>query len=118
MEILTHHVKERAILQLEGDFTNAARGEFRAAVDAAKRNGCRLLLIDLAGVSFIDSAGLGLLTLVYQAWWLESRRVALIRPKAQIREALATQRLDRLLPIYESESEALASWAPESGTAR
>lgn len=118
MEILTQHVNDATILRLKGGFTNAARSEFRTAVDAAKRNGCRLLLLDMAGVSFIDRAGLGLLTLVYQAWWLESRRVALLRPTSQVREALFTQHLDRLIPIHESESLALASAASESGTDR
>lgn len=96
------------ILELTGDLTYANREQFKAAVEAVCQRGIRHLLLDMANVRFIDSSGLGLLALVAQRFKLSQGQVGLLNPQAYVREIMALANIPSLIPIYESEQEALA----------
>ena len=51
-------------LVVEGELDMATSGRLRAAADAALREDARHLVLDLAGVSFIDSTGVGALVAI------------------------------------------------------
>jgi anti-anti-sigma factor len=61
MEIRTSRSEGRACLELHGELDIGSGAALDEAVDAALDAGCREVVLDLAGTTFVDSAGLGAL---------------------------------------------------------
>lgn len=72
----------------------------------------RGLVVNLAGVSFMDSTGLGVLVGVWHR--LSARRgcLALAAPPGQVRRILATTGLTKVLPVYDLETDAVHACRP------
>jgi anti-anti-sigma factor len=62
-------------------------------------------------VRFIDSAGLGLLVLVSQSFKLQQTPVSILKPQSYVREIMSLANVSKLIPIYESEEDALSARA-------
>jgi len=106
------HIKERPmpqgiILDVVGDLTYANRAVFKAFVEKAKQTGCRHLIVNLEQVRFVDSSGLGMLVLVSQNFKLQQAQISILKPQSYVREIMSLANIPRLIPIYESEEEAL-----------
>lgn len=71
--------------------------------------GLPLLVIDLAGLDFIDSSGLGAFVSAYLKFRRRHGIVRLVRPQPQIWELLETTRLTLLFPVFGSVDDALAA---------
>jgi anti-anti-sigma factor len=67
----------------------------RAALDAATPEG---MILDVAGVRYADSAGLGELTIVYSLCMRKQCPLVLAAVPMQLRQMLELTRLDALLP--------------------
>jgi len=109
-------IKERAapqgiILDVEGDLTYANQAAFKAAVEKVKQTGCRHLIVNLEQVRFVDSAGLGLLVLVSQSFKLLQAQVSILKPQSYVREIMSLANIPKLIPIFESEEDALIARA-------
>jgi anti-anti-sigma factor len=72
---------------------------------AAQRH--KSVLLDMNGVSFVDSSGLGALVAAYNALKNSGGTLSLIRVPDRILELLELSRLRGVLPVYGSEAEAL-----------
>ncbi len=107
-------VTNGVILELAGDLTYANREEFKGAVDFLRQKGCRHLILDMAGVRFVDSSGLGLLALVSQNFKLTQGRVSLLRPQSYVREIMNLANIAQLMPIYDNEQDAVAGHPPQA----
>ncbi|HVG02697.1 MAG TPA: STAS domain-containing protein [Nitrospira sp.] len=108
MHISERRIGDVTILDLVGDLTYANRSSFKAAVERSKQAGYRHLIVNLQAVRFLDSSALGMLALLSQSMKASQGVIILSNPQSYIREILALAHLDRLLPIYNSEQEALA----------
>ena len=109
-------IKERAhlqgiILDVEGDLTYANRTVFKAAVEKATQARCKHLILNLEQVRFVDSAGLGLLVLVAQSFKRMQSQVSLLKPQIYVREIMSLANIPKMIPIYESEADALTARA-------
>ena len=72
------------------------------------------VLIDLSRVSRIDSTGLGVLMNCYCHAMRNAGALKLLRADAPVRRVLSVTRIDSLLPIFEDEAAAIASFAAAS----
>ncbi len=79
-------------------------GELYAAT--VKRN--LPAIIELTDVSFMASAGLGLLASVRKQLQRDDAKVVLLHPPDQVAQTVRTSRLDVLFPIVDTLDEALA----------
>lgn len=70
----------------------------QAARAAVESNSPEALIIDVAGIRYADSAGLGELTVVYSICVRKKCVVVLIGVPNQLRQMLDLTRLDELLP--------------------
>ena len=111
MQIKERIVTQGIILDVVGDLTYANRGVFKAAVEKAKQAGCRNLIVNLEQVRFVDSAGLGLLVLVTQNFKLLQAQVSMLKPQRYVREIMSLANIPKMIPIYESEEDALVARA-------
>ena len=72
------------------------------------------VLVDLRHVTYIDSGGLGALVASYVHVSRRGGRLKLLCPSARATRVLDISRLDDVFEIFESEDEALGSFAPPS----
>ncbi len=68
------------------------------------------LLLDLAELSFADSAGLGEIVAAHSAAVAASRQLKLLSPQRQFQVLLRVTRLDSLFETFDSEIDALATY--------
>ena len=97
-----------ALIHPVGRLDMSSAHELRDAVAAALSGGARRLLVDMSGVSFVDSSGLGAIIGGLKAARLSGGDLRLVNPSEQARSVLALTTLDRVLRIYDTEDDALA----------
>jgi anti-anti-sigma factor len=78
-------------------------GLLRVVTDEEHRG----LVVNLASVTFMDSAGIGVLVGVWRQVRATSGALAVAAPSPQVRRTLDTAGLAKILPIYDSEADAL-----------
>lgn len=100
-------VPNGVILELTGDLTYANRDQFKTAVEAIRQRGCRHLVLNMANVRFVDSSGLGLLALISQNFKLSQGKISMLKPQSYVREIMSLANIQKLIPIYENEQDAL-----------
>ena len=88
-----------------GDGTSSLRQHIRTANERQ-----RDVLVDLCGVPYIDSAGLGELVASFTSVTNRGRAMKLLRPAKRIRSLLHVTKLYSKFEIFEDESSALASF--------
>lgn len=111
MEIIQRAVKDATVLELNGDLTYSNRAAFKTAVEQVKSRGCRHLIVNMEQVRFVDSSGLGLLVLVSQTFKLQQAQLSLLKPQSYVREILSLANIPKMIPIYETEGDALTARA-------
>ncbi|HUF17446.1 MAG TPA: STAS domain-containing protein, partial [Thermoanaerobaculia bacterium] len=80
-------------------------------VDQLLADGCRKILLNLTGVEYIDSSGLGELVQSFKVARTFEAELKLLRPQERVRHTLQLSMLLPLFEIYETEEEALASFS-------
>jgi anti-anti-sigma factor len=94
---------------LEGELDAASVGEVAVKLRRLVENQAERLVVDLAGVSYLDSAGINLLFAV--GGELAARQLALhlvVVPGSPIERTLRIVAADRAFPVHASLGEALA----------
>ncbi len=108
MTITQRAIKDATVLDLKGDLTYSNRAAFKTAVEQVRSGGCRHLIVNLEQVRFMDSSGLGLLALLSQTFKVQQVQVSLLKPQSYVREIMSLANIPKMIPVYETEGEALA----------
>lgn len=99
------------VVRVEGELDAATAPVFREAVESAlDKTMARDLILNLKGVGFIDSSGLGAILGRYRRVSQAGGRVCLGSVPSKTRRILDLSGIPRIIPIFESEAEALASF--------
>ena len=112
MQITRRSVDGIQILDLAGRlvaWTDPGRASLRATVLGLASEGRSHVLVHVSQLTDIDAHGLGELAWSCATLRRSGGQMALIAPRRWARRLLALTRLDTVLPIYESEHEALIS---------
>jgi len=112
MKANTRDVGKVTIIDLNGKIT-MGKGDLilRDAVDGALKDGKTRLLINLASVSYMDSAGIGELVACFKRVREKKGIMKLVNPEGRVQDLLALTKLDEYFETYKSEPEAIASFA-------
>jgi len=78
-------------------------------VRALAESGCRRIVLNLTHVSYVDSVGVGEIIRVYLHLQGRGGTLRLCGIGPRVSELLQSTQLDRVLPIFESEADAVAS---------
>lgn len=108
MHITERRLGHATILDLVGELTYANRSAFKGAVERNKQAGCRHLILNMAAVRFLDSSALGMLALLSQSLKTSQGIISLLNPQSYVREIITLANLHRMLPVYNTEQDALA----------
>jgi anti-sigma B factor antagonist len=110
-------IEERAaggvtVLAVSGEITlNSGGGQaLKEKVAALLQEGRRQLVLELGGVTYVDSAGLGQLVQVQLTTTGEGGTVKLANTGPRLRQLLAVAKLSGLFDAHEKESAAVASF--------
>ena len=109
MLVSTRVDKDKVILNLSGRFDKTAKIGLEAAILGAQEIGSRHIILNLANVSWVDSAGLGKIFLTYHHLNRKKVRISIVDPKPQVKELLEMVNIPSIVPIYKTEEEAVSS---------
>jgi anti-sigma B factor antagonist len=79
--------------------------------------GVRKILVNLAGLTMIDSSGIATIAGTYVSLAREGGSLKLMRPSDRVREVLTVMRILNSIPTFEDEAAALASFHPATRSA-
>jgi anti-sigma B factor antagonist len=97
------------VLDLEGRLTFTAAAEMGRRIQALLVGGAAHLVLNLAEVSYVDSAGLGAMGEAFTVARHKAVRLTLLNPTARTRHLLEITRLAGVVETFDSEAAALAS---------
>ena len=107
MKITEEKYRDVAVCSLEGELNITTSPELRAKFDALIKNSVCKVIVDLAGVSYIDSSGLATLIEMLQRLKKAGGRMRLAGLGAKIRSIFEITKLHNLFEICDSREAAL-----------
>ena len=111
MRIEEREVGEVIILDLSGKLTIGEGDELlKDKINSLIQQGRRKLLLNLEGVPYIDSAGLGEIVRTYTTVSRQGGKLKLVHLTKRIQDLLAITKLLTVFDTYDSEQEAVQSF--------
>jgi anti-sigma B factor antagonist len=111
MELTTRDDGAVTIVTVTGDLTiGEAETTFKKTVTRLLEEGRVNLLVDLAGVGFLDSSGLGALVRALTQSQKEGGQTKLLHAGTQIRKLLQMTKLDSVFEIHDDMEAAVSSF--------
>jgi anti-sigma B factor antagonist len=99
-----------AVFRLTGRMTLGTRlREIESKISEVAGKGIHKLILDLSGIEFLDSAGLGVLMILYGNMKLQKGQLRLVAPRAKVLDVLKLTHTDSILSIDPNLEAALAS---------
>jgi len=95
------------VLRAVGQLTESECGEFLEALKRELKSGAPRLILDLDGLLYLSSAGLGALVSVHPAFLSSGVRLIVAGTNPKVRKLLALTSLDKLIESADSVTEAL-----------
>lgn len=119
LEISTRQSGDVTVVDLQGRATigpntDSMNRQLRKLTSSGKRK----LLLNLAGLTMMDSSGIATIAGTYVSLVREGGMLKLLHPTGRVKEVLLVMRLLNTIPTFEDEAEALASFRPASHSAR
>jgi anti-anti-sigma factor len=99
-EIESDQHGETVFLRLRGEFDLAGEQHFDSTVDRLAL-GAKILVVDLSGLTFIDSSGLRSLLRLWEHSRTEGVDLAVIRGDEQVQHTMKLTGLDAVLPFVD-----------------
>ena len=107
------------ILDLRGRSTIGCGGELLSSnLQKLVADGKRKLLLNLTDLTQIDSSGLGIIVRSYVSLRQKGGDLKLLCPWGRVLQVLAVLRLLNVIPSFEDETQALASFRPQGHFAK
>jgi len=90
------------VVELEGEVDLSTSPQFKETVYRLIDSGKRDIVVDLDGLDFMDSTGLGVLVAVLKRTSMEGGRVRLVCSKRSILKVFHVTGLDKVFSIYDN----------------
>lgn len=104
-----------AVLAVSGEIDMASAQDFENALAEAMAHGERTaLVVDLSGVTFIDSTGLNALVRAFERHRWAGYGFTVVSSDRRVAMMFEVSRLDRVIPRYDTRRKALAGLAEHS----
>lgn len=110
MQITKHDHRSATVFVLEGRVDSEGAGVLDAALQEALAAGQYRIVLDMAGVSYINSAGLRTLADVLTRSRASSGDLRLVALSPRVQRIFAIIGFDRFFDSYDSVEAALAGW--------
>jgi anti-anti-sigma factor len=111
MKINTRESGDVRIIELQGKITiGAGDTQLRDAILQSVEEGKRNILLDMAGVTTLDSSGIGELVGSYTTVTNRSGKLKLLHLPSKISDLLQVTQLITIFEVYEDEKQAVESF--------
>ena len=111
MKATSRDVNGVEIIKLEGKITiGAGDSQLREVIGNALNAGKNKILLDMSGVTTIDSSGIGELVGSYTTVTNRGGKLKLLHLPAKLNELLHVTQLITVFEVYENEAEAVGSF--------
>ncbi|MFI2712313.1 STAS domain-containing protein [Micromonospora sp. NPDC018662] len=97
------------VLEVRGELDMATSPRLHEALQRLIDAGDRQVVVDLAGVGFMDSSGLGALVVMFKALREAGGRLVLAAVRPPVRSVLAVTSVDRAIRVHDDVAEAEAA---------
>jgi anti-sigma B factor antagonist len=105
-----HHGKV-TVVDLSGKITIGDGDiKLREAINALLEEGRKNLILNLSGVSYMDSAGIGELVACFKRAVEKGAKLKLVNPSGKVQDLLILTRLQEIFEIFRDEHDALTSF--------
>ena len=91
------------ILCLNAKLDIFSKNNFRETAEKYRETGGKGLILDFEGITFIDSVGLGTLTLVAKTFQKLKGRVILVTPPAHVKSIFLEMNFGKVIPMYKTD---------------
>lgn len=98
---------DHVLIRAMGEPDVSSSASLRTAVNDALADGNTTVLVDLSGVTFVDSTGLGSLVTLHQSSARHGAVVALVAPSESVQHVLRLLGVDDVVPTYAAAQHAL-----------
>ncbi len=105
MEVTYRDLRGHTIIMLNGEMDYFSSKELREEILQLIREKSKSIILDLKDVSFIDSAGMGLLINLNREMNNTNGRLGLLNLSEDIFSLIKLATLDTIIPIYTSEED-------------
>ena len=114
MKLNVEHVGDVAVFRMSGQMTIGEGDiQFRQAVTEQLMRGDKKLLIDMKGLKYLDSAGLGEMVRAFTTVRKAGGSMRLLHLMDKARELFTVTRLISVFEHFESEKDALAAFSTD-----
>jgi anti-sigma B factor antagonist len=115
LNIQEREADDVTILDMSGKVTiGEGSVALRSAIRGLLEKGRKKILLNLAGVGYIDSSGIGELVASFTAINKEDGQLKLLNLTQKLQDLLAITKLLTVFDVYEDEAEALGSYKPDN----
>ena len=111
MECVERDLGTTTVLEITGPITMGSTREFRERIDSLVRRARTQIVLNLGGVSYVDSAGLGELLAAFTTVSTTGGKMKLVNLTHRIDELLIVTKLSTVFEIWPTENEAVASFS-------
>ena len=108
------HAGAVSLLDVSGRLTSFEIGALRDSVSRLLKEGRKDIVLNLTGLQYLDSSGIGELARIYVSVVKQSGQMKVIGLSSRVEEILKITQLYQVFPEFPSEEAALESF-PESG---
>ncbi len=103
MKLGTEYADGRLILSLVGELDHhSARATMKAIEQAMEQSLPRQCILDLSGLTFMDSSGIALILKAHKLSRAQGGQVSVENPPKQVLRVLETSGIDRIVPIAQT----------------
>lgn len=111
MKVTARHNEGVTILELKGKITiGVGDVQLREAVSEALAAGALNILLDLGGVTTVDSSGVGELVSTYTTVTNRGGKLKILNLPSKVADVLQITQLITVFEVFDDEAEALASF--------
>ncbi|MBP2311516.1 STAS domain-containing protein [Azospirillum soli] len=103
-----------ARLVMTGRLTGQDADQMRGVIAEVKCGADRRYLLDLSGLTFIDSAGIGMLLVVNGEAVSMGKPLAMLTGRGQVKKIVSLTRIAMIIPAFESVDDYIAASVPEA----
>lgn len=112
LSLSTRQGRDCTVVEVAGDLDMATAPELRECLLSVMDAGARSVVVDLAGVGFMDSSALGALVVAFKQLREHGGRLSLAAVQQPVRTVLAITSVDRVIEIYDTAQAAEEDAAP------
>jgi anti-anti-sigma factor len=107
-----------AVVELTGRFALGRESQrVESIVDELVKEGCKRAILDLRGVNYADSAGIGLIALAAGRLKEAGGKLVVVAPDGKVLEMLKMTQMDRIVTVRSTAEEAVAAFGESPPTA-